>query len=344
MDIYIVKDNLINNLCTGIIPHILDGFTSIYEDAVRVNPRNPHEQNKRFLLDIKTWPERIIIRESKRVVNEFKMLRKVLKTINYINIKSLSLIGKHNISVDDAYISQNTPSVVAFIHKIYMNSAKEFFHDDALLNFTISGTRSRQSTVIESVIKQILNESVPMNDLLFNINDDTEDSLTAVVLKDVIQEKEKEEEVEPVLEKEDDVEEDTIVIENTRDNNQSIIKDDDLDMLESSINQSSTNFLNKNIREEEDTETAVNEHGFSELMEKTGMNLLDTSSKVEPSNNINVAASIVSPSPTMNSSSGKSQTVLLQPSFVNNGKDESSSKVSKSGKKMVSLRKKKSTK
>ena len=147
MDIYIVKDNLINNLCTGIIPHILDGFTSIYEDAVRVNPRNPYEQNKRFLLDIKTWPERIIIRESKRVVNEFKMLRKVLKTINYINIKSLALIGKHNISVDDAYVSQNTPSVVTFIHKIYMNSAKEFFHDDALLNFSSSGTRSCQSSV-----------------------------------------------------------------------------------------------------------------------------------------------------------------------------------------------------
>ena len=337
MDIYIVKDNLINNLCTGIIPHILDGFTSIYEDAVRVNPRNPFEQNKRFLLDIKTWPERIIIRESKRVVNEFKMLRKVLKTINYINIKSLALIGKHNISVDDAYVSQNTPSVVTFIHKIYMNSAKEFFHDDALLNFSISGTRSRQSSVIESVIKQILNESVPMNDLLLNINDDTEDSLTTVVLKDVNEE---------VLQNDDKLEEDTIVIENTRDNNHSIIKDDDLDMLEQSINQSSidrssTNFLDKKLKEDE-TESVVNEHGFSELMEKTGMNLLDTSSKMEPSNNINVAASIVSP--TMNSSSGKSQTVLLQPSFVNNGKEESSSKVSKSEKKMVSLRKKKSVK
>ena len=338
MDIYIVKDNLINNLCTGIIPHILDGFTSIYEDAVRVNPRNPHEQNKRFLLDIKTWPERIIIRESKRVVNEFKMLRKVLKTINYINIKSLALIGKHNISVDDAYVSQNTPSVVTFIHKIYMNSAKEFFHDDALLNFSISGTRSRQSSVIESVIKQILNESVPMNDLLLNINDDTEDSLTTVVLKDVNEE---------VLQKDDKLEEDTIVIENTRDNNHSIIKDDDLDMLEQSINQSSidrssTNFLDKKLKEDE-TESVVNEHGFSELMEKTGMNLLDTSSKMEPSNNnINVAASIVSP--TMNSSSGKSQTVLLQPSFVNNGKEESSCKVLKSEKKMVSLRKKKSVK
>ena len=354
MDIYIVKDNLINNLCTGIIPHILDGFTSIYEDAVRVNPKNPFERYKRFLLDIKTWPERIVVNESKRIIAQFKMLRKVLKTINYINIKSLALIGKHNISVDDAYISKNTPSVYMFIHKVYMNSAKEFFHDDALLNFTISGTRSRQSTVIESVIKQILNESVPMNDLLFNINDDTEESLTKVVLnqKPDIDEHNNDE-------TEDD---DTIVIENTRDNNHSIIKDNDLDMLEetinesiieSTINESSTNFLN-NKKPVEESESIVNEHGFSELLEKTGMNLLDTSSKMEPaSEKIDIVASVVSPTP---STSGKSQTVLLQPSFINNDKstnhekttnkekDESSSKISKSGRKMVSLRKKKSNK
>ena len=86
MDIFIVKENLINNLCTGLIPHILDGFMSIYEDALRVNPRNTYEQNKRFMLEIKNWPPRIITIETKRILSQFKMLRKVIKTINFINI------------------------------------------------------------------------------------------------------------------------------------------------------------------------------------------------------------------------------------------------------------------
>ena len=77
MDIFIVKENLINVLCSGIVPHILDGFMSIYEDALRVNPRNPFEQNKRFLLNIKTWPDHIITTEGKRIVQEFQILRKV---------------------------------------------------------------------------------------------------------------------------------------------------------------------------------------------------------------------------------------------------------------------------
>ena len=176
MDIFIVKENLINVLCSGIVPHILDGFMSIYEDALRVNPRNPFEQNKRFLLNIKTWPDHIITTEGKRIVQEFQILRKVLKTINFINIKSLALIGKNNVTVDDDYVSKNTPSVYTFIHKVYTNSAKEFFHDEHLMNFGVSGTRAKQGSVIESVIKHILNESVPMNDLLYNINDDTLDS------------------------------------------------------------------------------------------------------------------------------------------------------------------------
>ena len=112
MDIFIVKENLINVLCSGIVPHILDGFMSIYEDALRVNSRNPFEQNKRYLRGIKTWPEHVIKTESKRIVEEFKILRKVLKTINFINIKSLALIGKNNITVDDEYISKNTPNII----------------------------------------------------------------------------------------------------------------------------------------------------------------------------------------------------------------------------------------
>ena len=125
MDIFIVKKNLINSLCSSLVPHILDGFMSIYEDAVCVNPNNLYDQNKRFLLDIKNWPEKIATTEAKRIVSQFKMLRKILKTINFINIKSLALIGKNNIQVDDAYVSQNTPSVVSFVHNIYINASKE---------------------------------------------------------------------------------------------------------------------------------------------------------------------------------------------------------------------------
>ena len=178
MDIFIVKDELINCLCLGITPHIVDGFTSIYEDAVRLNKNNAKEQYKRFLLDIQNWPERIINNETKRIMEQFPTLRKVLKTINYINIKSLALIGRHNVVINDSYVASHTPSVTKFIHNVYCYSAKEFFHDDTVMDGSLPGTRSRQYSIITSIIKQVLNECVPIDELLHNINDDTEETLT----------------------------------------------------------------------------------------------------------------------------------------------------------------------
>ena len=178
MDIFIVKDELINCLCLGITPHIVDGFTSIYEDAVRLNKNNVKEQYKRFLLDIQNWPERIINNETKRIIEQFPTLRKVLKTINYINIKSLALIGRHNVVINDSYVASHTPSVTKFIHNVYCYSAKEFFHDHTVMDASLPGTRSRQYTIITSIIKQVLNECVPIDELLHNINDDTEETLS----------------------------------------------------------------------------------------------------------------------------------------------------------------------
>ena len=71
----------------------MNGFTSIFKDAVRVNLLHVQDQVKRFLLDIQNWNEEIISNETKRILTFFPSLRKILKTINFINIRSLSLMG-----------------------------------------------------------------------------------------------------------------------------------------------------------------------------------------------------------------------------------------------------------
>ena len=318
MYIFIVKENLIDNLCTGVTHHILDGFMSIYEDAIRVNPRNPYEQNKRFLLDIKNWPDRILQNETKRILSHFKTLRKVLKTINYINIKSLSLMGQHNIKVNDAYISQHTPSVTVFIHKIYTDSAKEFFHDEGLMNFGLSGTRSRQASVIDTVIKQILNGSVPVDDLLYNINDDTDQSLSHEYTSPILQQKTPQSQEESINnksennpnmqffenditedEKEDEeFENDTIVIENTANNNNSFLAEDTLDSLDNTLKE---NLFNKKD-ESERLSSPVN-NGFAALLqENTSLNLLDHVSDKQESKTVDIVAPTITnslSSPTM---------------------------------------------
>ena len=152
MDIFIIKKELINNLCIGISCHIVDGFTSIFEDAVRVNPLHIQDQVKRFLLDIQNWNEEIISNETKRILTFFPSLRKILKTINFINIKSLSLMGRHKLTINDDYIASQTSNVCTFVHRVYMYASKEFFHDETLLNPSYPNTRPRQIQIIQNII------------------------------------------------------------------------------------------------------------------------------------------------------------------------------------------------
>jgi len=207
MDIIIIKESLTKNLCSNLSSCIVDGFTSIYEDAVRANSGNIKSQMKRFLKDIPDWPDEIIERETIRILECFPSLRKVLKTLMFINVKSLTLMNKHDIDVTDQYISSNTPNVKQFVHQIYKEACKEFFHDDKLIDSSVSGTRLRQFKVVEDCIIRVLYNHIPLNDLLSKISDDDEFSQTKATIKKEPEITKKEEQEIPQREQEQEEEE-----------------------------------------------------------------------------------------------------------------------------------------
>jgi hypothetical protein len=174
MDIFIIRDNLIDAVCTDVSEHVLDGFTSIYEDAFSYNPSNVKEQYKAFLLDIKYWDDSIIERETRRIIKLFPTLRKILKTINYINIKTISLMNRHSCEIDDAYVCRQTPNVKRFIYDIYCNVAKEFYITDQIFDPI---NRPHQKNLIFCVIKRIISQCIPFHDLLEKVSDDDEFSI-----------------------------------------------------------------------------------------------------------------------------------------------------------------------
>ena len=81
-------------------------------------------------------------------------------------------MGRHKLTINDDYIASKTPNVCTFVHRVYMYASKEFFHDETLLNPSYPNTRPRQIQIIQNIIKQVLNESVPIDELLSGISDD----------------------------------------------------------------------------------------------------------------------------------------------------------------------------
>jgi hypothetical protein len=176
MDIYIIRNNLVEHLCNGVSHHIVNGFTSIYEDAVRTDPVNTAKQMKMFIKDIENWPDETVERATNLVIKEFPSIRKVLKTINYINIKSVALINRHSIEINDTYISTKTPPIKRFVHDIYRLTGQELFHDESLMNASLPGTRMKQLRIINGVITRLITSCVPLTDLLERISDEEDPS------------------------------------------------------------------------------------------------------------------------------------------------------------------------
>jgi hypothetical protein len=172
MDYSEARNELITILCMKLSEPIVDGFTSMMEEALK-RPR-PVDAFKLFLKDIQQWDDSILNDETRRIESEIPSLRRLLKAVMTLNIKLLSSMKHHSVDIDDQYITSKTPALKTFIHRIYLNAAKEFFYNPDLLTPTFTSQRQRQLIIIERVIRSIIHESLPLSELLSTLNTDDE--------------------------------------------------------------------------------------------------------------------------------------------------------------------------
>lgn len=174
----VARDELINTLCENLSNHIMDGFNSIIEDASNLCKKNRipfKEQVQICMKDILHWEKDIIISETTRILTQFPSIRKILKMITIANIKILSTFEYYEVELDDRYVSKKTPNLREFVHRVYINSAKEFFHCPDVLLSKVYKDRHRQFEVVVNVIRKVLNDYMPLDDMLSKLNIDDDD-------------------------------------------------------------------------------------------------------------------------------------------------------------------------
>jgi hypothetical protein len=167
------RDDLVAILCMKLATPIVDGFTSMLEEAMK-RPR-PVDSLKLYLKDIQNWDDDILTNETKRIELAIPSIRQLIKAIITKSIQMVSSMKQHTIEVNDAYITSKTPALKSFIHQLYLYSAKEFFYYPEMITSTFATHRRQQLKIIEHSIKVVLNDYIPLSDLLssININDET---------------------------------------------------------------------------------------------------------------------------------------------------------------------------
>ena len=124
------RDEYIDQLKSIITPLLIQGFNSIYQDALEIS------QNKKVLYkfqellkEIPNWNQTILQAESKRVKQKCNYIMDIVTAIFVSNVKILASI---RLKGNDDNIRVKIPTSDIFIHSIYIESAQQIFYDPYL--------------------------------------------------------------------------------------------------------------------------------------------------------------------------------------------------------------------
>ena len=157
------KKSYTNQLISFLYPHIYEGVESIFEDSVLEN--NTKNKFKNFQINLKKvpkWNQDIIDKETDRIlqVTNCDYIDKLLSAVFITNTKILTSVNINNKNISNK-IEVSIPILSHFIHKCYIESAREFYKNPFLFDKNTKA-KERQSNLRESIsiIKSSINESI----------------------------------------------------------------------------------------------------------------------------------------------------------------------------------------
>ena len=139
-------------------PRIYEGIDAIYNDSMKASSEGADKMRifQNFLKSIPKWNQEIINDETARIVEDSKCnyMDKLLNAIFISHTNSLTLKKnkkKNNLNID-------VPKLGYFIHKCYVETAREFYKNPYLLDKSNRNPKDRQANLRESL--SIVNESI----------------------------------------------------------------------------------------------------------------------------------------------------------------------------------------
>ena len=154
-------------------PYLYDGLKSIYDDAKDLYKSNSSTSLlfifRTLLEKIPEWNNELIINETDRIIECSKCdwLDELVTAVYISHTKILMSIGNSNSNK----INLTIPKLINFIHKCYINIAREIWKNPLLFSEDISGYEYQKNmNVIESIIcnciENTIRISLPVKEIL----------------------------------------------------------------------------------------------------------------------------------------------------------------------------------
>ena len=153
-------------------PHMYDGIKSIYDDSKDIYKENSSTSLlfifRTLLEKIPEWNNELIVTETDRIIECSKCdwLDELVTAVYISHTKILMSIGNNNNK-----INLTIPKLINFIHKCYINIAREIWKNPLLFSEDISGYEYQKNmnvieTIICDCIENTIRISLPVKEIL----------------------------------------------------------------------------------------------------------------------------------------------------------------------------------
>jgi len=169
------------NILSG---HIIDGFRSIFSEAMEVCEKNDEAEKylmtfQNFLSVIPKWNQTMVEAEVERIKqnSQCKYLEDLITCVHILQLKILSCVrtGNHNKKIDI-----DIPCFRTFLHIVYINIARKLYSNIYL--FQIDSTPLQQQKhnrefeiIVQTCIMNTIRDNIPVEQLLKQYIDETQE-------------------------------------------------------------------------------------------------------------------------------------------------------------------------
>jgi hypothetical protein len=154
------RDEYIEQLKCILSPLIMQGITSIYQDAYKItNGNKTIYKFQELLKQVPKWNQTILQEESKRIRKKYTYLMDIVTAIFVSNVKILASI---RLSDDSENIRIKIPTCDLFLHSIYIETANSIFYDPFLFYHRTNDFSKIQKNkeIIHLKIRNAVDESI----------------------------------------------------------------------------------------------------------------------------------------------------------------------------------------
>lgn len=169
------------NILSG---HIIDGFRSIFSEAMDVCEKNDEAEKylmtfQNYLSMIPKWNQNMVDTEVERIKesSQCKYLEDLITCVHILQLKILSCVRTGN---QNKKIDIDVPCFTIFLHNVYINIARKLYSNIYLFQIDASPLQQQKhnrefEVIVQSCIMNTIRDNVPVEQLLKQYIDETQE-------------------------------------------------------------------------------------------------------------------------------------------------------------------------